>query len=195
MSESFLETIKIVDGEIYNIEYHQKRYESVLESLGVDDFKELHAYINPPLSGIVKCRIVYDAKNLTASYQAYRKRDIASLKLVYDDKIEYDKKSTCRDDIDRLYGKKDVCDDILIVKNSLISDTSIANVAFYKDGIWYTPKQPLLMGTTRQRLLQSAKIVPKDIAVDELPTYSKVALLNAMIDFDIIQKNLKDVIC
>ena len=189
MSESFLETIKIVDGEIYNIEYHQKRYESVLESLGVYDFKELHAYINPPLSGIVKCRIVYDAKNLTASYQEYRKRDIASLKLVYDDKIEYDKKSTCRDDIDRLYEKKDTCDDILIVKNSLISDTSIANVAFYKDGIWYTPKQPLLMGTTRQRLLQSAKIVPKDIAVDELPTYSKVALLNAMIDFDIIQKN------
>jgi 4-amino-4-deoxychorismate lyase len=77
-----------------------------------------------------------------------------------------------------------------------VTDTSIANVAFYKDGLWFTPKKPLLEGTTRARLLNAGKIIEKDIGVKELKNYSKVALMNAMIDFDIITKyNLKDMTC
>ena len=78
----------------------------------------------------------------------------------------------------------------------LVTDTSIANIALYNDGLWFTPKKPLLEGTTRARLLNAGKIIEKDIAVEDLNNYSRVALMNAMIDFDIITKyNLKDMTC
>jgi len=193
VSESFLETIRAIDGRIYNLDYHQKRYESVMKSLGANDFKDLKEYILPPHVGTIRCRVVYDKDTLHVEYYEYKKRDISSLKLVYDDNIEYAKKSTCRDEIDVLFTCREKCDDILIVKDSYITDTSIANIALYKDGLWFTPSKPLLKGTTRQRLIDDGKIIEKMIKVDELYSYTKVALLNAMIDFDIIcEDNLKD---
>ena len=117
------------------------------------------------------------------------------MKLIYDDDISYKYKSTNRDKINELFVKKGKCDDILIIKGGFITDTSIANIALYKDGIWYTPSNPLLKGTTRERLLDEKKIIQKTIKIQNLKEYSKIALMNAMIDFDIITKKLKDVIC
>ncbi len=196
MNEIFLETIRAVDGEVFNLLYHQKRYESVLKSFGFNDFKNLQDYLRPPFSGTYRCRLTYDEKSIDVTYHEYKKREVKSLKLIYDDTIEYSKKSTSRDAIDKLFEKREKCDDILIIKNSLVCDTSIANIAFYKHGIWYTPSKPLLKGTTRQRLLDDGKIIEKEIKVDDLKNYSKMVLLNAMIDFDIIsQYDLKDIIC
>jgi 4-amino-4-deoxychorismate lyase len=196
MNDTFIETIKSFDGEVFNLYYHQQRYESVLKSFGINSFKNLESYLNPPKSGLYRCRLTYDLQNIEVSYYKYKKREINSLKLVYDDKINYSKKSTNRDAIDKLFQEKDICDDVLIIRDNLVCDTSIANVAFYKDGLWFTPSKPLLKGTTRQRLLDSEKIIEKDIRVEEIENYSKIALMNAMIDFDIITKyNLKDVFC
>lgn len=196
MNRTYLETIKALDGKLFNLSYHQKRYESVLKSLGINDFKNLKEYLNPPTSGLYRCRLVYDEKNISVTYHKYKKREIKSLKLVYDDKINYSKKSTNRDELNNLFEKREECDEVLIVKNTLITDTTIANVAFYKDGLWYTPKEPLLEGTTRARLLDEGKIIEKDIRVHDLKNYSKLALMNAMLDFDIITKyNLKDLAC
>ncbi len=196
MSETFLETIRAVDGELFHLSYHQKRYESVLKSFGVSDFKNLKEYLNPPILGTYRCRLVYSKDTIETTYHLYEKKEVKSLKLIYDDLIEYSKKSTSREAIDRLFQKRAECDDILIIKNSLVSDTSIANVAFYANGVWHTPSKPLLRGTTRERLLDEGKIVEKEIKVESLMNYSKMALLNAMIDFDIIsQYDLKDLVC
>jgi 4-amino-4-deoxychorismate lyase len=54
--------------------------------------------------------------------------------------------------------------------------------------MWLTPKTPLLNGTTRQRLLDDGKIVEAEIKVHELRRFTKVALLNAMIGFDILER-------
>ena len=186
INHTFLETIRAVDGEVFHLPYHQKRYESVLKSLGFNDFENLQEYIKPLETGTYRCRLTYNAHNIEVTYHEYKKREVKSLKLVYDDTIDYSKKSTSREIIDNLFEKKEECDDILIVKNSFVCDTSIANVAFYKDGVWSTPSKPLLAGTTRQRLLDEGKIIEAEIKVDDLKNYSKVALLNAMIDFDII---------
>ncbi|WP_324172307.1 aminotransferase class IV [Sulfurimonas sp.] len=179
-----------------HLDYHQKRYESVLKSFGIYVFHNLDCYLKPPLSGIYKCRVVYNENILEVSYLLYKKREIKSLKLVYYDNIEYFQKSASREKLNYLFNLRQNSDDILIVKNKLISDTTIANVAFLKDGLWFTPSKPLLNGTTRQRLLDEGKLKETNIRVDDLKQYSKIALLNAMIDFDIIQKyNLKDIIC
>ncbi len=189
MNNSFLETIKIVDGEIFNLEYHQKRYASVLEALGANEIENLEEFINPPEWGLYRCRLVYDIDNIEVTFHEYKKRDISTLKLIFENDIDYTNKSTAREDIDTLFEKREEGDDILIIKDLFVTDTSIANIAFQtSSGEWVTPKNPLLKGTTRARLLDEGKIIEADIKVHELRSFSKVALLNAMIDFDILDR-------
>jgi len=196
MKKTFFETILVVDGDALHLKYHQRRYEKVLTSLDAKKFKSLVEYIKPPSLGLYRCKVVYDADDISVEFFEYKKREIKSLKVVYDDEIEYTYKSSQREHIDRLFAQRGSSDDVLIVKDSLITDTTIANVAFFKDGLWYSPKTPLLCGTTRARLLDEGRLILKDIRVEELGEYSGLALMNAMIDFDIITlENLKDTIC
>ncbi|MEN8302905.1 MAG: aminotransferase class IV family protein [Campylobacterota bacterium] len=189
MSSTFLETIRVVDGEIFNLKYHQERYESVLSSLGVKEMQNLREFINPPEWGLYKCRLIYDTQNIKVTFHEYKKRDITTLKVIFENDIEYAYKSTDRGDLDALFEKREECDDILIIKDLLVSDTSVANIAFQtSSGEWLTPKNPLLKGTTRARLLDEGKIREADIKVHELRSFSKVALLNAMIDFEILDR-------
>jgi len=189
MSE-FLETIKCVDGEVLNIEYHQKRYESVLKSLGCDEVEDIISHINPPKWGVYKCRVVYAPHAIDITYDEYKKKEVVTFKLVFDNDIRYTQKKLNRAEIDALYEKRDGCDEILIIKNLFVTDTSIANIAFYDDnlGMWITPKNPLLKGTTRERLLDEGKLVEMEIKVHELRKFTKVALLNAMIGFDVLER-------
>ena len=73
--------------------------------------------------------------------------------------------------------------DVLIVRNNLLTDTSIANVALEKEGVWYTPRTPLLKGTKRALLLEQGVLTECDIPSDVISSYSHIALFNAMIDF------------
>jgi 4-amino-4-deoxychorismate lyase len=192
VSKSYLETIKAKDGEIFHLSYHQKRLKNTLENSEI----VLEDIIKPPKFGLYRCRVVYNAQSYKVSYHPYTKRSIQKLKLVYDDSIEYNKKYFNREQIDKLFIKKEYCDDILIVKNGYVTDTSIANIAFRFEDKWFTPKQVLLAGTTRARLLKEKKIFEKDIRVDDLGNFSQIALMNAMIDFDIIQQeNFREIIC
>ncbi len=115
------------------------------------------------------------------------KREIKSFKLIFDDKIEYSKKFLNREKIEELYRKKEEADEIIIIKNSFVSDTSIANIAIFDGTNWLTPKTPLLEGTTRARFLEKGELIEKDITVKMLEEAEKIALMNAMIDFDILE--------
>ncbi|MDA7818403.1 aminotransferase class IV family protein [Sulfurimonas sp.] len=184
---SYLETIKAVDGEIFNLSYHQKRYDAVLESLKAIEKDDLGKYLNPPEYGVYRCRLVYTAESIEVTYHEYKKREINSLKIVFDNDIEYANKFTCRNKIDALFETREEADDILIVKDLLVRDTSIANIAFYDNGVWLTPKSPLLKGTTRDRLLDEGKLTEADIKIQDIRKYKKVALMNAMIDFYVLE--------
>lgn len=187
IKNSFVETIKVLDGEVYNLEYHQKRYESVLHSQGATQYKQLADYIYPPKLGLYRCRLVYTQETIHVEYSPYKKKEIHALKILHNDSIDYAQKSTQRQALDEMYAKREQADDILIVKDGFLSDTSIANIALYKEGAWYTPMHPLLQGTTRQRYVDDGILVPQEIELKDLQTYTKIALLNAMIDFDIIR--------
>ena len=77
-------------------------------------------------------------------------------------------------------------EDVLIVKDGCLTDTSIANVALYDGKMWCTPSHPLLRGTKRAELLDKKIIVEKDIPQAHLGKYSKIMLFNAMIDWGCI---------
>ena len=196
MNNSFLETIKAFNGQVYNLSYHQERLKRVLDSLNIAKSYNLSALLAPPKDGLYRCRIVYDAQKIALSYIKYKKREVNSLKLIYDDTILYDKKYENRDALNEHFAKREDADEIIIVKNGLLTDTTIANIALYDGKRWLTPKTPLLEGTTRRRYLESGKIFEADIAVDGVQKYKKLALMNAMIDFDIIaEENIRNIIC
>jgi 4-amino-4-deoxychorismate lyase len=189
VKSKFLETIKIENGSVENLFYHQKRFEAVLEQFSITEKPLLENLIHPPKEGLFRCRVVYDVKDIGAvevGYIPYEKRVIRSLKFVEDETLEYRYKYLDRTRIDALFAQRGDSDDIVIVQNNLVRDTSIANIALFKNGRWLTPKEPLLCGTTRARLLSEKKIFEADITPKELCQAQKIALLNAMIGFDIL---------
>lgn len=136
----YFETIKCEDYEIFNLEYHSKR---VSNTVGLN--LNLQEYIYPPTNELLRCKLIYDESGvLEVDYFPYKKREINSFKLIFDDNIDYSKKYLNRDYLNNLFSKKENCDEVMIIKNGLISDTTIANIAIYLDGIWITPKKPLL---------------------------------------------------
>lgn len=179
----YFETVKCEDYEIFNLEYHNKR---VANTIGLNI--NLQEYIYPLSEELLRCKVTYnDFEVLNVEYFPYKKRDITSFKLIFDDEISYSKKYLNRENLDSLFSKKEDCDEIIIIKNGVVTDTSIANIAIFYENKWITSKNCLLNGTTKQRLLDSKFLVEKDISVKMLKKASQIALMNAMIDFDIKQ--------
>jgi len=193
VSKKYLETIRVFDGVAQHLEYHQERVDNTLETKNIHILSEL---IKAPSLDLYRCRIVYDRESISIEYLPYVKRDIRTLKLLRSDSLSYDKKYENREELLELFARKEQCDDILIVKNNCITDTSIANIALFNGVRWYTPKTPLLKGTTRARLLAEGKITEVDIPVERLKSFKKIALMNAMINFDIIaEENIGAILC
>ena len=75
------------------------------------------------------------------------------------------------------------CDDILIVKNGRITDTSYANIVVRgSDNTWYTPSTYLLNGTRRQSLLDRGIIKEREITPASLRKFRELHLINSMIN-------------
>lgn len=190
MSNTLLETIKIVDGEPLHLDYHQQRVENSLRTLNLKNNFSLNDHLNPPKDGIYRCRVIYNESILKIEYFPYTFSAINSLKLIHCDTIDYSLKYENRDQLNTLFDLRIDCDDILIVKDSLLTDTSKANVAFFDGSKWFTPATPLLYGTTRARLLDENKIFEKSLHVSDLSNFSKVAVLNALVDFCVLKDGI-----
>lgn len=177
----YFETIKCEDFEIFNLEYHNKR---VANTIGLNI--NLQEYIYPPSEELLRCKITYnDYEVLNVEYFPYIKREIKSFKLIFDDGISYSKKYLNRENLDNLFSKKDSADEIIIIKNGIVTDTTIANIAIFYENIWLTSKNCLLNGTTKNRLIEEKFLIEKDITPKMLKDAPKIALMNAMIGFDI----------
>lgn len=179
----YFETIKCESLDVYNLHYHEKRImNTIARNFSLSEF------IYPPSQELLKCKVIYNEDEiLSIEFSAYKKREINSFKFIYDNKIEYSRKMLNREKINLMYEQRENADEIIIVKNNLISDTSIANIAIFDGDIWITPKNPLLKGTMREKLLQKGEIFEKDISVGMFKKAKKVALMNAMIGFDVLK--------
>ncbi len=183
-----VETIKIDNGIPQNLRYHKFRFEeSYLLYYKSLPEKQFPMQINIPLeyqTGIVKLRLLYNKNNFSFEYSFYKKKNIHTLKPVFDDNIDYPVKYTDRSAIDKLMKLKEDRDDILIIKNGFVTDSSFTNIVFFDGNKWYTPSSPLLQGTTRERLIDKEIITAAPIKYDDLDYFRKFKLINAMIDFD-----------
>jgi 4-amino-4-deoxychorismate lyase len=182
-NELFFETVKCEDGAAYNLEYHCQRIARTI-MININ----LQEYILPINDDFLKCKVIYDKYGvLDVLYEPYVKRLIKSFKIIHDDTIEYKYKSVNREAIEALYEKRGNADEIIIVKNGWVTDTSISNIAIFDGSNWLTPKIPLLRGTTRERLLKNKELIQSNISVEMLKNAKKIALLNAMMGMNVLE--------
>ena len=181
-----LETIKINDGVIHNLPYHQKRCDTSRKTLFKTSKKLLLSmHINPPSKGLYRCRILYDISIQSIEYIPYTEKKINTLKIVSSD-IIYAHKYANRDSLNILLKAHQGFDEIIIARGGYLRDTTISNIAFYDEEKWYTPKKPLLEGTMRAKLLDEGLLHTKNIKTIDISHFSQVALINAMVGFKIL---------
>jgi 4-amino-4-deoxychorismate lyase len=181
---SYIETILITD-KIENLEFHNQRMNYTRKYFYNAKPVDLKNYIE--LIPNKRCRVVYDENIKKIEYFEFQKREFNRFKIVECDDIEYSFKSEDREKLNSL--KVDGYDEIIIVKNGLITDTTISNLAFFDGNHWITPAKPLLKGTKREEFLQKGFLKEKDIKINEINNYKKVAMMNAIIGFYEIDTN------
>lgn len=174
----YVETIKIVDGEVMNYAYHRQRAFNTNGAI-------LPHFITVPdeyKKGMVKCRVVYDSIVHYIEFIPYTFPTIHSLQTVDVPHYFYENKYTDRQELQRLFAKRGICDDVLIAVNGKIADTSFCNVVFENNEGLFTPQRPLLKGVKRAVLLDKNIITTRDISIDQIGEYDRLHLINAMID-------------
>ena len=158
---------------MWNLSYHNARMNTTRKRVwGNCPALSLEDILKPePWQERTRCRVVYGENIEEVVYIPYTIRQVSRLK------------SADRSMLNKLFALRGEKDDILIVKNGRITDTSIANVALWNGTEWHTPSFPLLKGTQRQFLLDRKQIIETDISVENLSSYSRICLFNAMIPF------------
>jgi 4-amino-4-deoxychorismate lyase len=180
-----IESIKVDNWQLQNIGYHNERLNrSRKELFDIQDAADLSELILLPAdldSGIYKCRVVYSKILHSIEFLPYIPRQINSLRLVTADDIDYSYKFQDRNNFKELM--KDLAEDeILIVKNGFITDTSFSNIVFYDGSNWITPSTYLLNGTMRKYLLDAKKISIRNIRPEDIKSFESAKLINAMLD-------------
>jgi 4-amino-4-deoxychorismate lyase len=203
----FIETVRIKDCQINNLKYHIDRFERTRKKFftcyAPIDLKEIILHeieknrlelnrepeacrsIKENPEGIrktFKCRIVYSENIESVEILPYTVKKISSLKTVICNDIDYSVKSADRDRINYLFSMKGECDDILIIRKGLVTDTSFANVLFSDSDKLYTPAAPLLKGTMREKLIDENKVSVINIKIDDIKSFQYITLINAMMD-------------
>ncbi len=185
-STLLLETIRIEDGEVFNLSYHQARCDESRKSLFASTNRlNLSSVIQAPHKGLYRCRILYNEKIHSIEYIPYILKEMHILKIISSD-LEYTHKYANRDTLNKLLQSHTDADEIIIEKNGYLTDTTIANIAFYDGQQWFTPEKPLLKGTMRAKLLDDKFLHTKKIRKEDISNYTQVALMNSMIGFKIL---------
>ena len=187
----FIESIQLNDGEFKCLDLHQERVRLAMADYypGVKAFDLADSLSKSPFpfKGCFKCRIVYDTEIRLIEFIPYIPRIIHSLKLVEVDIESVPYKKEDRRSLNAAFELRGNCDDIVMVKNGLLTDASYANIAFYNGTCWCTPRLPLIYGVKRAQLIKQGQLTEKDITPGDLVNFKRVSLFNAMNEFGSIE--------
>ncbi len=193
----FIESIRIEDGNPCLLVHHERRVaRTLLKFFPTRHWKlsEMLKGTRFPMEGIHKCRVVYGAQPISIEVESYKIRPLNSLKLVNGDGIDYRYKYVDRAEIERLYDLRGEKDDVLIVQNGFLTDTSFGNIALMNEREeWITPRSYLLAGTMRQHLVESGRVFEEDVPVDALRSYRKFKVINALRGWDTIASDVSNI--
>jgi 4-amino-4-deoxychorismate lyase len=193
-----IETIRLEDGQFRNLSYHEQRMtDSVLSLFKIQNpfdlgkILDLHPH---PKKGLHKCRVIYDHENIDVEIEPYTIRPVSSLKMIVNDEISYSLKYKDRTGINGLFDGRGSCDDILIIKDGEVTDSSYANIVFKKGADWVTPASCLLRGTMRHYLLDHNQIKLDLIQRKDIRKFERFKLINAMLGFESLEVDVSRII-
>lgn len=152
---------------------------SCTDKIYLEDVIKIPSELN---NDIYKCRIIYDVNIIKIEFQPYQIKPIHSIHLVPDNNFDYHYKWLDRSRF-AAHLANTQSDDILIVKNGFLTDTSYANITFFDGVKWRTPATPLLPGIRRQLLLDAGEIIAEALLPKDLRHFQYAKLLNAMLDW------------
>ena len=184
----FIETFLIKNGKIQNFKYHLKRMEKTAKFFKFRVPSPKFKVKN----GDWRVRITYNQFGIqNIEYFSINKREFKKFKVI-EIKFDYSFKYKNRKSFFTLHSKFSCYDEFILIKNNLITDTTISNLAFFTGSEWLTPKYPLLKGTKRDELINKGFLKEANIHKSDLKYFKKIAMLNAIVgfkeieDFDII---------
>lgn len=188
--ELFIESLRVEEGHFQDAEGHYRRITDTLrECFGKDagipcPFPEDAMVPDNMRQGIVKCRYVYGAYDCKIEYEAYVPRPIRTLRLVEGGSIDYHLKYADRSGLLALREQRGDCDDILIVKNGELTDTSYSNIVLFDGRRYVTPRAFLLNGIRRRSLLDRGVIEEQKITPQDLRYFQRLYLVNALLGIE-----------
>ncbi len=183
----FIESIKVEDEEIFLLEFHQKRVDQTFAHFGKEDsidLAKIYKHLEHDGDGLFKLRIVYDLdKKVRTQMIPYAIPEIQDFQLVENNTYDYSFKFEDRKELEKM-KMKSKAEEIIIIKNNHLTDTSYSNLVFLKGKDWYTPSTYLLNGVQRQHLLKQKKIKETEINLQNIRQFSHFQIINAMNDFN-----------
>jgi 4-amino-4-deoxychorismate lyase len=183
-----VESVRIENRQLHHIDLHNQRLNRAMQCLfGIDKKTNLEEIIDIPpglTNNRYKCRVNVSPESINVNIAPYIQREIKTLKIVYDNDIDYTFKTENRFRLDAAFNKRDGCDDIIIIKNHCVTDSWASNILFFDGYEWITPDTPLLEGIQREYLLSKNLIRLRRVMVTDLHLFQKIKLINAMIDFE-----------
>lgn len=192
----FIESVCFEKGAYHLLDLHQQRIDKTFRKyypLTIPFNLESHL---PKLDfeDKYKVRVLYNNESIDVEFAEYHRNKIQSLKLVETSGMNYAFKHEARGMIEKLYARRGAADDIIIINDGKITDSSYANLVFWDGNKWYTPKNYLLNGVKRQLYLKHGLIIEKNIHLDNLQDFEKVSLINAMLDLSDVEINLENIL-
>ena len=183
----FIESIKIEDQKIFLAELHQKRVNDTFSHFGKEgsiDVAKIFKNLDIDENGLYKLRIIYDLnKNFRTQLIPYAISEIDDFQLVENNNYDYSFKFEDRKEFEKMKMKAKT-EEIIVVKNNHITDTSFSNLWFLKEKNWFTPTTFLLNGVQRQHLLKTKKIKETEITLNNIKEFSHFQIINSLNDFD-----------
>ena len=183
-----LESILYQNGRFPLLEYHIRRMEKSCREMGWELPGELDRHLTPPPvvgEGKYKVRILYDRAIADSEWIAYQKMQPVRVGLVNAGDFSYRLKFADRSFFSAQREKWRTFDDLIFVKNGLVTDSSYCNVLARIDGRWLTAEKPLLKGVRRSFLLDGGLIETTDLKPFHLlEKAEEIRLINALMPLD-----------
>ena len=180
----FIETIRIQDGHVCHLSDHTDRMRRTADHFGFTAPTlptDLASLVPDELrTGTVRCRVMYDHTLREVTFTPYRRRHIERLFAVDAGTTAYAFKYADRAPLARPDVPLEASDELLFVREGLLTDTSYTNLVLRRGRELVTPDTFLLDGTCRRRLLRTGQIRTARIRLQDLPTYDELLLINAM---------------
>lgn len=183
----FLETIAVSEGHYLNLPYHNKRYNATLLRFfnSIPEHSLADLLPSPPKSNeLMRCRVTYNLDQFKVEFLPYVTKEINTLQCINDNNFTYDYKYNDRTQLNLLLSQRGLSDEILIIKNNLVTDLSIANIIFQTGNRIVTPNQPLLLGTSLLRMIDEGIVYPVQIGQSDLKYLEGWQPINAMRPFN-----------